>query len=73
MEYNPGDVVELHGRLFANSQTHCGMERSGLWFIYDGKLVDGRYRVTNLLERVQRIPQSRNVSGYVNAEDISLK
>ena len=71
MTYSPGDRVSLHGRLFANSQTHCGTERTGNWYIYDGKLVDGRYRITNLIDRVMRQPQSRNVSGYANASDLS--
>ena len=43
-----GDKIKLDGVLFSNSQTHCGMRRRGEWFIYDGKLVNGRYRVTNL-------------------------
>lgn len=39
-------------QLHANSQTHCGMRRQGEWFIYDEKLVNGRYRVTNLESRI---------------------
>ncbi len=67
-----GDKIKLDGILYANSQTHCGMRRSGEWFIYDGKLVNGRYRVTNLESRIGKYPISVNVSGYVEPEDIEL-
>jgi len=72
MNYIPGDKVVLRGRLFANSQTHSGMDRSGTWYIYDGKLINGRYRVTSLTSRVGQLPISINISGYVNADDIHL-
>lgn len=42
-QLNQGDKIKLDGILFSNSQTHCGMRRRGEWFIYDGKLVNGRY------------------------------
>lgn len=48
------------------------MRRSGEWFIYDGKLVNGRYRVTNLSSRIGKYPISVNVSGYVEPSDIEL-
>lgn len=53
-----GDKIKLDGVLFSNSQTHCGMRRRGEWFIYDGKLVNGRYRVTNLESRIGKYPIS---------------
>ena len=40
--------------------------------IYDGKLVNGRYRVTNLESRIGKYPISVNVSGYVEPSDIEL-
>ena len=55
-----GDKIKLDGILYSNSQTHCGMRRSGEWFIYDGKLVNGRYRVTNLESRIGKYPISGN-------------
>lgn len=71
-KYKTGDKVILHGRLFSNSQTHTGMIRSGEWYIYDGRPVFGRYRITTQMERVGKYPISVNVSGYVNPEDIEL-
>ena len=62
--YKAGDKIKLTGVLFSNSQTH--------WFIYDGKLVNGRYRVTNLESRIGKYPISVNVSGYVDPNDIEL-
>lgn len=40
--------------------------------IFDGKLVNGRYRVTNLESRIGKYPISVNVSGYVEPSDIEL-
>lgn len=68
--YKAGDKIKLDGILFSNSQTHCGMERHGEWFIYDGKLVNGRYRVTRQESRVNVYPISVNCSGYVDPADI---
>lgn len=70
--FKAGDKIKLDGILFSNSQTHCGMRHSGEWFIYDGKLVNGRYRVTNLESRIGKYPISVNVSCYVEPGDIEL-
>ena len=70
--FRAGDKIKLDGILFSNSQTHCGMRRSGEWYIFDGKLVNGRYRVTNLESRIGKYPISVNVSGYVEPSDIEL-
>lgn len=69
-QLHAGDKIKLDGILFSNSQTHCGMRRQGEWYIYDGKLVNGRYRVTNLESRINKYPISVNCSGYVNPSDI---
>lgn len=39
---------------------------------FDGKLVNGRYRVTNLESRIGKYPISVNVSGYVEPSNIEL-
>lgn len=39
---------------------------------FDGKLVNERYRVTNLESRIGKYPISVNVSGYVEPSDIEL-
>lgn len=70
--FRAGDKIKLDGILFLNSQTHCGMRRSGEWYIFDGKLVNGRYRVTNLESRIGKYPISVKVSGYVEPSNIEL-
>ena len=70
--FRAGDKIKLDGILFSNSQTHCGMLRSGEGYIFDGKLVNGRYRVTNLESRIVKYPISVNVSVYVEPSDIEL-
>lgn len=39
---------------------------------FDVKLVNGRYRVTNLESRIGKYPISVNVSGHVEPSDIEL-
>ena len=39
---------------------------------FDGKLVNGRYRVTNLESNIVKYLISVNVSGYVEPSDIEL-
>lgn len=39
---------------------------------FDGKLVNGRYRVTNLESSIGKYLISVNVSGYVEPSDIEL-
>lgn len=39
---------------------------------FDGKLVNGRYRVTNLESNIGKYLISVNVSGYVEPSDIEL-
>lgn len=39
---------------------------------FDVKLVNGRYRVTNLESRIGKYPISVNASGYVESSDIEL-
>lgn len=67
-----GDKIKLDGILYSNSRPPRGMRRSGEWYIYDGKLVNGRYRVTNLESRIGKYPISVNVSGYIETGDIEL-
>lgn len=72
MTLDVGTKISLNGILYSNSQTHCGIKRNGEWYIYDGKLVNGRYRVTNLMSRVNKYPISVNCSGYVDPKDINI-
>ena len=45
---------------------------NGTYYLYDGILVNGRYRVTNLPSRVGKVPVGENVTGWVNQADVGL-
>lgn len=46
--------------------------KSGTYYLYDGILIQGRYRITNTPSRVGKTPVSQNVTGWVDAADIGL-
>ena len=65
-EPKAGDVVKLNkGKLFASSTGKTAFTRTGTFYLYDGKKVNGRYRVTNKPERVNKKPVALYVSGWV--------
>ncbi len=43
---------------------------SGEYYIYDGKLLNGRYRITNTAENVGKTPIGSYVTGFVKAVDL---
>lgn len=61
-----GDVVKLNGeKLYLSSVGAAAITRTGTFYLYDGKKVHGRYRVTNRRSRVGKKPLASNVSGWV--------
>lgn len=61
-----GDTVKLNkGKLYLSSTGKAAVTRTGTFYLYDGKKVNGRYRVTNQKNRVGRTPVAVNVSGWV--------
>lgn len=61
-----GDTVRLDkGKLYLASTGTAGVTRTGTFYVYDGKKVNGRYRVTNKPERVGKTPIALYVSGWV--------
>ena len=61
-----GDKVTLDkGKLYLSSVGTAAVTRSGTFYLYDGKKVHGRYRVTNLKSRVGKKPVDTYVSGWV--------
>ena len=61
-----GDTVKLEkGKLYKASTGTAGVIRTGTFYVYDGKKINGRYRVTNKPERVGKTPIALNVSGWV--------
>ena len=43
---------------------------SGTYYLYDGTLVAGRYRITNTKDRCGKLPMGKNVTGWVDAKYI---
>lgn len=61
-----GDVVKLEkGKLYVSSTGDKHVTRTGTFYLYDGKKINGRYRVTNKPERVNKKPIGTYVSGWV--------
>lgn len=61
-----GDVVKLKkGKLYVSSTGEKHKTRTGTFYLYDGKNVKGRYRVTNKTKNVGKMPISKYVSGWV--------
>ncbi len=43
---------------------------SGKYYLYDGKMINNRFRITNSKENVNRKPMSTFVTGYINKEQV---
>lgn len=43
--------------------------KTGVYWLYDGILIRGRYRITNLPSRCGKLPVGQNVTGWVDRED----
>lgn len=61
-----GDQVVLNrGKLYRSSVGAAAVTRTGTFYLYDGKRINGRYRVTNRKKRVGKQPLALYVSGWV--------
>lgn len=61
-----GDKVTLSkDKLYLASVGTAAVTRTGTFYLYDGKKVNGRYRVTNKKNRVGKKPVALYVSGWV--------
>lgn len=71
-EPKSGDKVTLSNTaVYGSSMTNVVSKRiSGTYYLYDGKLYSGRYRICPSLANVGKNPASQNVTGYVRKEDI---
>lgn len=67
-----GTMVSLDNTPLYISATSKNPERrlTGTYYIYDGKEMNGRYRITSSVSRVNKRPISQNVTGYVKKSDI---
>lgn len=61
------DNVALYGS--ATAKTAAG-RKTGTYYLYDGKEISGRYRITNSAANCGRTPTGSYVTGYINKADI---
>ncbi len=54
----------------SSTSTKSSKKLNGTYYIYDGKEIDGRYRITNDKSRVAQAPLGSNVTGYINKSSI---
>ena len=70
--YKAGDVISLKNtKLYATatmtSESNC---ISGEYFVYDGRVINDRLRITNSRGNVNRKPIGNFVTGYVKLSDL---
>ena len=69
--YTKGTKVELkNATLYVSATATSGTKRSGTYYIYDGNVVNGRYRITTKAEYCGNTPAGKYVTGWVNKADI---
>lgn len=70
--YKAGQKVVLkNAKLYSTSMTEQASGTvSGIYYIYDGIYLEGRYRITNSLKNVERVPISKHVTGFVDRKDL---
>lgn len=63
-----GDKLILENKkLFPNAYAETTKNTvSGTYYLYDGKEINGRYRITNRKDRVNKEPISENVTGFID-------
>ena len=71
-EFPPKTVLALYNTpLYVSSTAKTpSAHKSGTFYIYDGKELNGRYRITSSAERAGKTPMADNVTGYVNKSDL---
>lgn len=59
--------AKLYGTAYAKTTKN---EANGTYYLYDGKNINGRYRITNSSEKVNKAPVEKNVTGFIKKADI---
>jgi len=70
--HSAGTRVSLANvNLYASSDAKSAAARiSGTYYLYDGKTVNGRMRITNASGKVGKTPVSTYVTGWINKSDV---
>lgn len=53
----------------SSTTTRKSNNKTGIYWLYDGKLINGRYRITNKESRVRKTPLVFNVTGWIDKKD----
>lgn len=73
VSYTKGKKLTLKNvplyRSATSSSPVCNL--TGTYYLYDGKNMSGKYRITNALKNCGRTPIASFVTGYINKSDIS--
>ena len=69
--YAKGTKVKLTDvTLYASATAKTGTKKSGTFYLYDGKVVSGRMRITNSPKNCGNTPIGKYVTGWVEKKDI---
>ncbi len=69
--YTKGTKITLKDVTFyASATAKTGVKRSGTFYLYDGKVISERMRITNSLKNCGNTPIGKYVTGWVNKSDI---
>lgn len=66
-----GTKVRLSGKLFASATATSGNTKTATYYLYDGVLVNGRYRLTTTKANCGRTPIGSYVTGWANKSDLT--
>lgn len=70
-DYSPGARLELNDvGLYSSAGGERANTVTGVYYLYDGKEINGYYRITNSPDRVGKEPIGGNVTGYIEKSDI---
>lgn len=67
-----GTKVRLAGKLFASATATSGNTKTAAYYLYDGVLVNGRYRLTTTKANCGRTPIGSYVTGWANKSDLTV-
>ena len=69
--YVRGTKIELKNTpLYISASASNSTKKSGIYYIYDGEAVNGRYRITTKPEYCGKTPVGKYVSGWVDKNSI---
>lgn len=67
-----GTKVRLAGKLFSSATATSGNTKTATYYLYDGVLVNGRYRLTTTKANCGRMPIGSYVTGWADKSDLTV-